>query len=123
MFSFFRKRHRRDALHAAPLPSAWLRILHENVLLYQLLSEAEQAKLHQLIPRFIRGKHWQGWQGLTITEEMQVAIAAQACLLVLGLDNYLFENLKTIRVYPGSFFCGGPVLGVATPREPIELSW
>lgn len=119
----FHERNRPDEPDAGTLPEAWLCHLDDNVLLYRLLSEEEQAKLRRIVPLFIRGKRWQGWEGLTITEEIQVTIAGQACLLLLGFEKYCFDNVKSVRVYPGSFFCGGYVLGVAAPRAPVELSW
>lgn len=119
----FRKRDRQDKRAAGALPENWLRHLNENVLLYQLLSEEEKAKLRRLVPPFIRGKHWKGCEGLTVTEEIQVTIAGQASLLLLGFENYCYENLRAIRVYPGSFFCGRYVVGTAGSREPMELSW
>ena len=36
-------------------------------------------------------KNWEGCGGLTVTDEMRVTIAAQACLLVLGFDDQLLR--------------------------------
>src|SRR5713226_9736666 len=90
-------------LPAQPLPQSWLAFLRDNVLLYRTLSEAEQEKLRGLVQVFIVKKFWEGCGGLQITEEIQVTIAGQACLLLLGFDDYCFEGLQTILVYPGGY--------------------
>lgn len=86
-----------------PFPKAWLAYLRDNVFVYRLLSDAEQARLRREVRRFIAAKFWEGCAGLRITEEMQVTIAAQACLLLLGLDGCWFAEPKSILVYPGGY--------------------
>lgn len=115
-------------------PQAWLPYLRDNVFLYGLLSESEQARLRWLLPRFIESKFWEGCAGLRITDEIRVTIAAQACLLVLGFNGYCFEDCKTILVYPGGylgveddpFSTDSDVahrLGEAHRGGPVVLSW
>jgi MtfA peptidase len=115
-------------------PDAWLPYLHQNVFLFGLLSEADQGRLLQRVPRFIAGKFWEGCAGLEITDEIRVTIAAQACLLVLGFERYCFEDFQTILVYPGGYLCiqpdtleerdyRGHHLGEAHPGGPVVLSW
>src|SRR5262245_60790221 len=94
---------RRQKLLATPFPAAWLSYVERNVALYRVLTHAEQAKLRDLLRVFIAEKTWEGCSGFTITDEVQVTIAAQACVLLLGFDRYLFEELHTVLVYPGGF--------------------
>lgn len=129
MFFSFRKRSRRRLL-AEPFPESWQLILRDNVFLYQLLTEAEQARLRQAVRIVVAEKNWEGCDGLTITDEIRVTIAAQACLLLLGFDDYYFDELKTILVYPGSFLAEDPAsqqsqqrLGEAHHGGPVVLSW
>jgi hypothetical protein len=114
------------------LPEEWLTYLQENVLLYRLLPEAEQARLRELVAAFIPAKYWEGCGGMTITDEVCVTIAGQACLLLLGFDDYLFDRVKSILVYPGGFLAGTDedqserlvhLLGQAHPDGPVALSW
>ena len=43
-------------------------------------------------------------RGLTVTDEMRVTIAAQACLLILNRrTDYYFPELTQVLVYPGAF--------------------
>jgi hypothetical protein len=118
--------------HDEPFPDAWLAYLRENVFLYRLLSGADQARLRQAVRRFIAGKFWEGCAGLRITEEMQVTVAGQACLLVLGFEGYCFEEQKSILVYPSGYLGINPAearswpahrLGESHRRGPVVLSW
>ncbi|HEY7315362.1 MAG TPA: zinc-dependent peptidase [Gemmataceae bacterium] len=115
-----------------PFPEAWRAYLRDNVFLYNLLSDADQARLRREVRRFIAAKFWEGCAGLRITEEMQVTIAAQACLLLLGLDGCWFAEPKSILVYPGGYLGIDPDqnnvrpahrLGECHLRGPIVLSW
>lgn len=49
----------------------------------QRLAPAEQARLRQLAALFLQRKEFTGAHGLEITDAMAVAIAAQACVLLL----------------------------------------
>jgi hypothetical protein len=73
---------------------------------------------------------------LTLTDEMRVTIAAQACLLVLALDLALFDPVLSILIYPREYVVpearrlgGGETvaadvrLGEAWYRGPVVLSW
>lgn len=136
IFSWLRRR-RRERLLAQPFPVGWLTILDRNVAHYKYLSPAEQGKLQDDLRIFIAEKHWEGCGGLQITDEMQVTIAAQACLLVLGMEHNYFDRVPTILVYPKGFL-NPPVqddgnaividevdgrIGEAHYRGPVILSW
>src|SRR3954470_10064793 len=86
---------------AEAFPDEWLPYLHENVFLYRLLSEGEQARLREAVQVFVAEKFWEGCAGLRMTDEVRVTIAAQACLLVLGWEGYYFDEVRSILVYPG----------------------
>jgi Mlc titration factor MtfA (ptsG expression regulator)/regulator of sirC expression with transglutaminase-like and TPR domain len=86
------------------------------------------------VPRFVESKFWEGCAGLQITDEIRVTIAGQACLLVIGFDDFCFEDLKTILVYPGGYLGleedqlgiannAGHRLGEAHYGGPVVLSW
>ena len=82
MFGLF-KRRRRERLRSEPFPPDWEAILRKNVLLYDRLSEADQQELRGLIQVFLAEKVFEGCNGLEITDEIKVTIAAGACLLLL----------------------------------------
>src|SRR5205807_2129933 len=70
--------------------------------------------------------------GLKITDEIQVTIAAQACLLVLGLEHNFYDRVLSILVYPHAYVAHREtrdwvttedLLGEAHYRGPVILSW
>lgn len=101
-FSWLRTR-RRGRLLAQPFPAAWPAYLDSNVAPYRTLSSAEKRRLHDDLRILVAEKNWEGCGGLTMTEEIKVTIAAQAALLLLGIQHDYFPKLMSILVYPSSF--------------------
>jgi Mlc titration factor MtfA (ptsG expression regulator) len=62
-----------------------------------------QLRLKQQIQVFVAENAFVGCDGLSITDEIRVTIAAQACLLILQRPGKHFPNLRQILVYPASF--------------------
>jgi Mlc titration factor MtfA (ptsG expression regulator) len=102
LFSWLRQRRRRKLL-ALPFPPEWLRHLQNNVALYALLSEAEQARLRDDLRIFIAEKNWEGCGGLEMADEIKVTIAALACLLTLGIEHDYYGRVQSILVFPGGY--------------------
>jgi len=121
--------------HRIPL-HLWENALSRSMLLTQL-NAAERHRLRELASRFLHEKSIVGAQGMELTEEMQVLIAAQACLLILNLDLGYFAGWHEIIVYPDSFVVaheerdeagvvhkGRQALGgEAWGQGPVILSW
>jgi len=136
IFDFFRD-HRRKALLAEPFPTGWTGILQENMAHYAYLTDQEKSRLHNDLRIFISEKNWEGCGGLTITDEIKVTIAGQACLLLLNLKHDYFPNVESVLVYPTDYIAketsagpGGIVedgpsnrLGEAWRIGPVVLSW
>ncbi len=120
-----------------PFPIEWEHILRKNVRTYARLTEPEQRKVRSDVQVLVAEKNWEGCGGLVITDEIKVTIAAQACLLVLALENEYFDLVRSILVYPDAYVApgraitrGGVVLeedshreGEAWYRGPVILSW
>jgi len=100
---FYFSRWREQRLRSKPLPAQWLTILEAGMPVYSSLSQAEKSKLHQLIQLFIAKKRFYGCGGLTITDEMRVTIAAEACLLLLSKGWSVYPKLSSVLVYPTAF--------------------
>jgi MtfA peptidase len=100
-FYFIRWRDR--SLRNKPFPTLWLPILESGLPVYSSLSQDEQARLRQLIQQFIARKRFYGCGGLTITDEMRVTIAAEACLLLTNKGGALYPKLYYVLVYPTGF--------------------
>jgi MtfA peptidase len=135
LFAWLARRRRRRLL-AAPFPAGWLAHLRRNVAAYEILTDAEQARLRDDLRVFIAEKSWEGCGGLTVTDEVRVSIAAQACLLLLGVEHDYFDHVRTVLVYPtayrspeGEVGPDGVVregigrLGEAWRRGPVVLAW
>lgn len=135
IFSFFRRR-RRKALLATPFPEEWVPWLLE-LPFYQGLDPSERGRLHDILRVIIAEKEWEGCAGFEITDEVQVVIAAQAALLLIGIEHDFFHRVKSILVYPTAYETGrsgsedgmivdedgGTNLGEAWYRGPVVLSW
>ena len=65
-------------------PPLWQEILERRSPLYSHLPRPLQQRLQGKIQIFLNTKQFIGCQGLVITEEMRLVIAAQACLLSLN---------------------------------------
>jgi Mlc titration factor MtfA (ptsG expression regulator)/Tfp pilus assembly protein PilF len=131
MFLSLSRKERRRELRANPFPEDWLRYL-QQIALYRLLSETDQDNLRQKLKVMVDEKYWEGCAGLTITDEIKVTIAAQASLLLLGFEDYYFDELWSILVYPGGYLGRGSSEteeqpqyrgGEAHSRGPVILSW
>ena len=99
----FFKHRRRAALLAAPLSEAHCKILRARVPIYKKLPQELRGRLEGLVNRFLDEVKFYGGEGLEITDEMRVTIAAQACLLIVNKPNRWFYSLRTIMVYPAAF--------------------
>lgn len=86
-----------------PIPPEWAGIVERNVALAEHLSPADRDRLLRLVQVFLDEEPMEGCNGLVLTEEMRVTIAAQACLLLLKLRYPRYPKLKRILVYPGTF--------------------
>ena len=121
----------------AVLPEAlWL----PTLLRYPFLARRSVAELQQLrgmIVQFLKHKEFTGAHGLKVTDEMAVAIAAQACLPVLHLGLRWYDDFKGIVVHAGAMLASREktdragvvhryseaLLGEAMQGGPVTLSW
>ncbi len=94
---------RRKTLRARPFPAAWRDILRRRVPHARALPTDLQRRLKQHIQVFLSEKAFIGCNGLEITDEIRVTIAAQACLLLINRPANYFPELRQVLVYPGSF--------------------
>lgn len=102
----FRQR-RRERLRAEPFPSAWRVMLETNFPIFRRLSPEDRAELVGHIQVFLAEKKFEGLGGLELTDEIQVIIAAQACLLLLHRQTDYYPELISILVYPSGYTVPG----------------
>lgn len=139
MFHWLRD-HNRTETRKRRFPAEWEDFVRKNVIHYSLLEDAERAELQAMMQVFLEEKEWEGCGGLELTDEIRVTIAAQACLLQLGLPHDYYRNVETILIYPstvvpperrvgvfervdGPLEPDTPILGQAFARGPVILVW
>ena len=134
---FFRSWRRRRTLARTRLDATlWQRVIAGLPFLRGLSSE-ELARLRDLAILFLAEKEMHGAQGLELTDEVRLSIAAQACLPVLNLGLEWYEGWVGVIVYPGEFRVRKEEMdehgvvhtideglsGEAWPGGPVVLSW
>jgi Mlc titration factor MtfA (ptsG expression regulator) len=99
----FLKRRRRQRLRAQAFPPAWRSIITRNLPIFRRLPPEDQAELVGHVQVFLAEKHFEGCDGLELTDEIRLTIAAQACLLLLHRETDYYPHLITILVYPSGY--------------------
>ena len=98
------KSDRKKELMAKALSEEHKAILDTNFPVYKKLSPEQQKKLFGLINVFLDEKDFTGCEGLEITDEIKVTVAAQACLLLLNNRTQpWYRKLHTILIYPSAY--------------------
>ena len=130
-----RWRHRR--LHGQPFPAAWRKLLQKKWALYRHLPPPLQKRLQGMIQVMLADVPFVGCDGLVVTDDMRVMVAAQACLLVLERPGPPYPELRQVLLYPGPFVVdaqhpqpGGVIsqgrevrLGESWQHGQVVLSW
>ena len=94
---------RRQRVRRQPFPPEWRQILRQRWPYFHAMPADLQLQLKKHVQVFLAEKAIIGCNGLVVTDEMRVTIAAQACLLLLNRRGDCFVNLRQILVYPGAF--------------------
>jgi Mlc titration factor MtfA (ptsG expression regulator) len=114
-----------------PNPGAGLKRRYEHFIsgkipYYDALPEKLKIRFLRRIPYFIRDKTFYGREGLEVTTEMKVLVAASAVQLTLGIENFILEKFHTIIFYPEKYLStitGKYHVGEANIRGMIVISW
>ncbi|WP_170391540.1 zinc-dependent peptidase [Ruegeria arenilitoris] len=132
---FWSKSKAKAALLQTPLSDEERRTIHAMVPILERLPAKLRATLEGKINLFLNQVDFVGCDGLEVTDEMRLSIAAQACLLVVNSDQW-YDNLTTVLIYPNAFKSrqqrhSGYVVteqeiirtGESWDRGPVILSW
>ena len=101
------------------------------------LSPDDLERLRRLVTLFLHAKPVHGAGGMEVDERIRVAIALQACVLVLNLDLDYYRGWVEVIVYPGEFVAKydytdengvvheveEPMAGESWHNGPVILSW
>lgn len=127
----------RYTLSHHPIPhEAWESLMREADI-FSGLNAVERAHLRELTTLFLHRKSLSGVQGLTVSTEMALAVAAQACLLILKLGLNYYDGWVEVVIYPGAFRVARDsadatglvwhqeqaLSGESWSRGPVILSW
>ena len=101
------------------------------------LSEPERARLRDLVVLFLDEKAVHGAGGMTVREDVRLAIAVQACILILNLGLDYYRGWVEVIVYPDEFVAEydyvdedgvahhvrQAMTGESWERGPVVISW
>jgi len=83
--------------------AAWRPLLETHAPLYCRVPPPLRPRLESLIAVFAAEKSFVGCAGVEVTQTMKLAIATQACLLILNREDDVYDALETILIYPAAF--------------------
>jgi Mlc titration factor MtfA (ptsG expression regulator) len=125
-----------EPVPADALPEGWVDVLRDAVPMYRALGDGLRERLHGFIVDFLDRVRFEGAGGMEITDQVRVTIAAQACMLLLGLDRPPFPDVRAVVVYPGAYQApedgprwgqvhrpAGGRLGESWDHGTVVLSW
>jgi MtfA peptidase len=134
---WFRRWRRARILRRERLDRALWRTVTSRYPFVSELSAAELARLSELVILFLHEKAVVGAGGMRISEEVRLAIAVQACILILNLDLDYYRGWVEVIVYPDEFVARhefvdeagvahvvtGPMSGESWEGGPVIVSW
>ena len=97
------KTYQRSKIKKKPFKKEWRKIIQHRMPYFRLMPADLQLQLKQHVQIFLAEKVFVGCNGVKITDEIRITIAAQACLLLLNRKTDYYPNLQTILVYPRAF--------------------
>ena len=135
--SVLRRWRMRRVLKRHPIPHRIWQSVTRRLLVLEGLDAVQMAHLRELTTWFLDQKSITGAQGLVVTTSMRVAVAAQACLLILNLGVEYFDGWVEVILYPGAFRVNheqmdaiglisneaSDLTGESWLRGPVILSW
>src|SRR3990167_2824639 len=102
MLNWLQMLFQRRSSRPESIPEAlWLETLRNYPFLVRR-PVAEHRYLRGLVSEFLAHKEFTGAHEMAVTDEMAVAIAAQACLPVLHLGLHWYDDFRGIVVHPGA---------------------
>ncbi|ARN20962.1 zinc-dependent peptidase [Piscinibacter gummiphilus] len=127
----------RRTLDRRPIPDALWALTLARFPFLSLPDPNEASRLRDLSTLFLARKEFHGAHGLEVTDDMAVAIAAQACLPILNLGLEHYDGFLGIVVHAGEVVARREVMdedgvvhhydeelvGEAMEGGPLMLSW
>jgi Mlc titration factor MtfA (ptsG expression regulator) len=102
-FVTLRRPFRRWQLARRGAPAAWQAWLAAHVPFYARLPADGQRRFERDVLFFMAEQTFEGVEGVAVTEQLRLAVAAGAALLLHGRPGWELPSSRTILFYPGSF--------------------
>ena len=96
-------KYKRSLIKRKPFKKQWRKIIQQRMPYFRQMPADLQLQLKRHIQVFLAEKEFVGCNGVVITDEIRITIAAQACLLLLNRETNYYPKLRTILVYPSAF--------------------
>ncbi|MFQ3192803.1 MAG: Mlc titration factor MtfA (ptsG expression regulator) [Paraglaciecola sp.] len=97
------REYQRNKIKNQPFKKEWRKIIQQRIPYFRQMPADLQLQLKQHIQVFLAEKNFIGCNGVNITDEIKITVAAQACLLLLNRKTDFYPKLDTILVYPRAF--------------------
>ena len=134
---WFRRWRRARVLKLADLDGALWEATVERYPFVVELNEDELTRLRELVILFLHEKEIHGAGGMSVRDEVRIAIAVQACILVLELGLEYYRGWVEVIVYPDEFVAEydyvdeagvahhveQAMTGESWERGPVIVSW
>jgi MtfA peptidase len=117
--------------------SSWEPLLLDGFAHWRHLDKTELDRMRMLVTRFFHSTNWEAARGMDLTDDVKVLIAAQASMLLLGLDIDEYHDVTSVIVHASTVRLTGAhrsaagtwsdkpqhLAGQAHPKGPVVLSW
>lgn len=107
-------------------------VLDYQVPRWQSLPETRRSQYQAIVQVMLSEQSFEGCDGLEVSDEMRLTVCGNAALMLLGVNDYYFDGVTSILLYPQSFrrrrqgrYSMEEVqnAGEAWQYGPIILSW
>lgn len=102
MLGWFR-RWSRAGIKSQPFTDQQSRVLAEQVPQSLRLNGDKHDRFRQTVQVLLSEQSFEGCDGLTVTDEMRLTVCGNAAMMLLGVQDYYFEGVTSILLYPQSF--------------------
>lgn len=110
------------------MPESWRTTIGDYLAGYDDFRESTRRAIEDRVKVLVAEQTFEGCDGLEVTDEMRVAIAAQAAIMLLGTQGYYFDSVTSILIFPDIIerYHDGVVthaVGEAWDVGNVVLSW
>ena len=96
------KYRNRSKILLEEFPTAWRKILKRYVVFYNSISKEKQKKFEQNVQIFLSEIRITGIQ-TDIDDKVRVLVAASAIIPIFGFEEWEYDNLGEVLIYPDTF--------------------